>query len=89
MIQVTGFYVTNGGRSSAFDYNEIVQDTNELNALKSQLMQSNAGHRIDLVYRTLPDLPKEPEPVIKVERVDYPDVIIRNQNNIRIFIKNY
>ena len=88
MIQIVAYHVTNGERSERFDYNEIVRDINELNSLKSQLMQSNDNHRIDLVYRTIADLPKEPEPVIQVERVDYPNVIIRNQLNIINFIKN-
>jgi hypothetical protein len=88
MIQIIAYHVTNGERSERFDYDKVVSDTNELNALKSHLVQSNAGHRIDLVYRTIADAPKEPEPVIQVERVDYPNVIIRNQLNIINFIKN-
>jgi hypothetical protein len=88
MIQIIAYHVTNGERSERFDYDKVVIDINELNSLKSQLMQSNDNHRIDLVYRTIADLPKEPEQVIHVERVDYPDVIKRNQNKIRKFINN-
>ena len=50
MITINAYVKTNGERSEAIEYNKVVYNRQELNAVKSLLMQSNPHYQIDLIY---------------------------------------
>jgi hypothetical protein len=88
MIKITAYHETNGTRSELIPHEQIITDSNQLNAVRMLLMQSNGNHRIDLVYHEIPDEQPEPEPTIKVRVKDQTGVIERNSINIRNFINS-
>lgn len=90
MIHITAYKTMNGTRSELIQHDEVVYTTEQLNAVKSKLMQST-GKLVDLVYQTLPEEKQpepEPEPIIVVTKKDLSGVIVRNSIIIRNFINS-
>jgi hypothetical protein len=89
MITINAYVKTNGERSEAIEYNKVVYNRQELNAVKSLLMQSNPHYQIDLIYSEQEGvIPVIQEPLVEVHVKDLSGVIERNKINLRRYVES-